>query len=423
MNRTASPAFGLKACRSLMLVGFFLAAPVFAGFTDGPELKQLSDILPGDYHRSGYYRINDVSVNNDNYLFTIESDYGNFRIESVCLTLKYLKETETVSQVLNQISDSVDPARVDLKSQLRIRAESAIDILASPLGTAGNLAGQLARNLGDTFAGNSPYIIYGDSSEYTNTEDPNLGIHKRNIAHQLGLDVYSSNAVVQHLLSQLAGERSAGNISSGSVLINIDNSYERKVADGRLDREINSVIRTHTREDLYSYNESLLDSIGLPEDIAREFLAHPAYSPSLQTTIIKYMDYLYAIDNYRDYLALSLLASDEVTAHAFARILKMIAWYSDNLEAISRIKVIGKTVSGLTESNEQVIFYPDDLFYIDESRQQLLDLINERARVNGYKKVILVSYGTLSQMSRTRMLESNIDYMEEFLFKRGALRN
>lgn len=384
---------------------------------DAPEVRAVSEILPAGYHRSNYYRINDVTVNNNNYLFTVESDYGNFRIESVGLTLKYLRETETVGQVLNQIPATVSEDQVDLKSQLRIRAESAIDILASPLGTAGNLAGQLARNLGDTLAGDSPYVIYDSSYEAGDKHDPNLAIHKRNISSQLGLDVYSSNGIVQHMLMQLARNRSAGNISSGAVLINVNDDYKHKIANGKLQREIDSVIRGRTVQELYEYNRDLLGRIGIPEDIADSFLNHPAYSPSVQTTIIKHMDYLYGVDNYRDYLSLSLLATDEVTACAFARILEMMAWYSDNIDAIAAIRLTGKTVSGITVGDEQIVFYPDDLFYLDEDKEVLLDTLEMRAKVNGYNKVRLVSYGTLSRLAKAGLLERDMDYMEEFLFK------
>ena len=388
----------------------------FAYADDSLELKTLSQIIPGDYHQSIYYRINDVSTNNNNYVFTVESDYGNFRIESVGLTLKYLMETQIVSQVLNQITSDADSQQVDLKSQLRIRAESAIDILSSPLGTASNLAGQLARNLGDTFAGNSPYIVYNSNNDSGEEFDPNLEIHKRNISSQLGLDVYSSNYIVQHMLTQLARERSAGNISSGSVLVNVNKNYEKRIFGGRLDREIDSVLRMYTVENLYQHNTEILQKIGMPEDISKNFLMHKAYSPSLQTVILKYLQYLYQLENQQEYMGLTLLATDEVTASSFARVLKMIAWYSDNVEAVKTFKLLGNNISVISENNNQVVIIPDDIFYLNDANTELIKSLKERARINKYSGVKLIVYGSISDKAKAEMLNSGIDYIEQYLF-------
>lgn len=393
-----------------------LVMPGSACADDSLELKTLSEILPGNYHQSSYYRITDISTNYNNYVFTVESDYGNFRIESVGLTLKYLMETQIVSQVLNQITSDADSQQVDLQSQLRIRAESAIDILSSPLGTAGNLAGQLVRNLGDTFAGNSPYIIYDSNYDSDEEFDPNLEIHKRNISSQLGLDVYSSNNIVQHMLTQLARERSAGNISSGSVLVNVNKNYEKKVADGRLDREIDSIIRKNTVEELYQHNLSLLQNTGIQDAIGKNFLMHQSYSPSLQTMILKYLQYLYQLENQQEYMGLTLLATDEVTASSFARALKMIAWYSDNVEAVKTFKLLGNYISVISENNNQIVIIPDDIFYLNDMTTELIKSLKERARINKYSGVKLIVYGSISDMAKTEMLNSGIDYIEQYLF-------
>ncbi|MCG8324836.1 MAG: hypothetical protein MI673_04910 [Thiotrichales bacterium] len=385
-----------------------------ASAQDTPELKPLSELLPGNYHRSTYYRINDVFPNKRNYVFFVESEYGNFRIESVGLTLKYLREIQIVSQVLHQIQATADTSAVDLQSQLRISADSAIDILSSPLDTAGNLAGQLARNLGDTFAGNSPYITHDRKLSGASEQDPNLRIHKRNISSQLGLDVYSSNSVVQRMLLQLARERSAGNISSGSVLVNVNNNYEKKA--GRLDFEIASILRKHTVDQLYLHNSGLLDRTGISKEISNQFLMHPAYSPSLQTRIIKYLDHLYGVENREDFLELSLLATDEVTANAFARILHMIVTYEEENGKAKQIKLIGLNVSIVTDSNKQVLIYPDDMFNLDINHSELISNVAERARINKYKNVSVQAYGSISDQAKAELLAKDMDFRERVLF-------
>ena len=383
---------------------------------DSPELKPLSDILPGNYHQSGYYRINDLSINNNNYVFTVESEYGRFRVESVGLALKYLRETQIVSQVLNQIPSRSDSQEVDLQSQLRIRAESAIDILSSPLGTAGNLAGQLARNLGDTFAGNSPYVIYESEYEGSNRMDPNLEIHKRNIASQLGLDVYSSNDIVQHMLIQLARERSAGNISSGSVLVNVNNNFEIKIASGQVDGEINTIIRKYPVDVLYTHNASLLEDLGISEGIRKNFLMHQSYSPSLQTTVIKYLEHLYFIDNPDEFLGLSLLATDEVTANSFARVLRIFAWYNENYDKLKAFKLVGNQITVLSETDELIVVYPHDVFLLNEDTEALINTLVERATINDYSGIRIVAYGSITDAAKSELLDKGIDYSENVLF-------
>lgn len=403
--------------RQLTYLGAFVANLLLSmqvWAADTPNLKSLSDVLPGNYHQSSFYRIDDFYINNNNYIFTIDSEYGKYQIESVGLTLKYLKEIEIVSQVMNQISNDVDSFNVDLQSQLHITADSAIDILSSPLGTATNLAGQLAQNLGDTFAGNSPYVIYESQLNDDEKRDPNLDIHKRNISSQLGLDVYSSNGIVQHMLSELARKRSAGNISSGSVLVNVNRDYEKKESDKLLEHEIQSIIRRNTTEQLYLHNSNILQGFRTPEKLANSFLMHFAYSPSMQTYIIKYLEKMDQLDSKVDFINLLLLASDEVNAAAFLRILKMINIYKEKSAVVREIKLFDNNVSMILEDEIQVVLYPHDYFHQNDS---LLDQISERARINDYKKVVFLAYGFIADDAKLDLLDKGIDYVERFTFR------
>ncbi len=397
---------------------FMLCNPAFA--QDVPAPRALSDILPGNYHRSSFYRINDFFLEQNNYVFSIESDYGKYRVESIPLALKYLREIQIVSQVMNQSSNEIDPNQVDLQSQLSIRADSAIDILSSPLGTASNLAGQLAKNLGDTFEGNSPYIIHDSQLDEGTTADPNREIHKRNIANQVGLDVYSANELVQMMLSKLAQQRSAGKISSGSVLVTVNENYEKRAQGGRLDREIESKIRNNTSKQLLSMNISMLQDMDVAKDIGLGLLQHPAYSPSLQTRIIHYLNYLDLddIENINDYLRLCLLANDEVNATAFHTILKLLVTYLDDFDTAGAFKLIGTSVSFVTsDTEEQLVLYPHDEFYLNEDNSVLLSTITQRAEVNKYKKIRLLTYGKISDDAKLDLLDKNIDFTEQAVFQ------
>lgn len=115
-------------------------------------------------------------------------------------------------------------------------------------------------------------------------------------------------------------------------------------------------------------------------------------------------------------MGLTLLATDEVTASSFARALKMIAWYSDNVEAVKTFKLLGNYISVISENNNQIVIIPDDIFYLNDMTTELIKSLKERARINKYSGVKLIVYGSISDMAKTEMLNSGIDYIEQYLF-------
>ena len=138
-------------------------------------------------------------------------------ITSLALFRNRIQEISTLAQAINQFQKEDDGLSDELRGQFSIRADSAIDIISRPVESAANLAGQIADNLTETLSGASTettrFSYLGQESK-----DPVAAMHKRNIASQWGLDVYSSNLNVQEFLNAVTKARSAGRIYIESPL-------------------------------------------------------------------------------------------------------------------------------------------------------------------------------------------------------------
>jgi len=220
--------------------GFFISLLTFSSVitADDNEVYPLinsNTVLSPEYLSSTYHRVDSVDINNDFYHFIVESDLGHYEIHSLALLKKRVNEIKTISRAINTYEQQDDEFSDELRSQLRVTGSSAVDMLTSPFSTASSLAGQLAGNFNATFAGEAPYIKQPSRRVSYEPKDQTTATHKRNIAFQLGLDLYTSNMKVQSFLNTVANARSSGRISAG---IGLSNDIANRASVNEIDFKI-----------------------------------------------------------------------------------------------------------------------------------------------------------------------------------------
>ena len=240
-----------------------LSCPLFvtAESNETYPVVNSNTILSSEYLSSTYHRVDSVDINKDFYHFIVESDIGQYDISSLALLTKRVNEIKTVSRAINTYKQQDDQFSGELRSQLRLSGDSAVDFLTSPLSTASNLAGQLADNFNATLTGEDPY--QADQSNRPSYNEPSnltTAVHKRNIAFQLGLDVYTSNLKVQSFLNAVANARASGRISAG---IGLSDDFSNRASVSELDLNIKYLIKNNSVAELNYYNTEGLSMIGI----------------------------------------------------------------------------------------------------------------------------------------------------------------
>lgn len=368
------------------------------GNEDYPVINS-NTVLSSEYLSSTYHRVDSIDINNDYYHFIVESDIGRYDIHSLALLKKRVNEIKTISRAINTYEQQDDEFSGELRSQLRISADSAVDLLTTPLNTASNLAGQLAGNLNATLAGEDAFVYHSGKQTSYEPKDPTTATHKRNIAFQLGLDMYTNNMRVQSFLNTVANARSSGKVSAGIGLSNDVASVDE------MDLKIKYIIKSKTLAELNHHNSEWLSRIGIKETLIKNFIAHPILSPTNKTIITAYVSKLENVSRLDNFIELVLTTNDELKASLFERLSKALWQYHSDIEKITTFSNYKGQAAIITESRKIAFFDTADLLIWSEAKQEQYENSAKHAEKSGYKNWEIVSFGKLSSLASQKLNE------------------
>jgi len=383
---------------NLCLIGFLLlSSSAFAkGNEDYPVINS-NAILSSEYLSSTYHRVDSIDVNNDYYHFIVESDIGRYTVHSLALLKKRVNEIKTISQAINVYQQENEEFSGELRSQLTISSDSAVDLITRPISSASNFAGQLADNLNATLAGEDAFIYQSDHRPSYEPRDPTTATHKRNIAFQLGLDIYTNNPRAQSFLNMVASARSSGKVSAG---IGISNAV-RNVDE--MDQKIRFLMKKMTLAELNFHNTKWLTKTGIKPYLVKQFIAYPGLSPTNKTRIAAYLSKLGHVSGLDEFIKLSLKVRTELQASLFERLSKTLWKFNQDKETVSRLSNYNGHLNMITISGDIVFFDTADLFIWSELKQRQYEASAKYAKQSGFKNWQLVSLGELTSLAKQKM--------------------
>ena len=403
-------------CLILLSHGLLATGPVWADEYETRPFANATELLTGELLQSGHHRIESVDINGGSYQFVIDSEFGTYHVQSMTLMGIRVHEIKTLAQAIDQFEKEDDQLSAILRSQLHVSGESAVKIITSPLGTASQLAGQMAENLGETLAG---VDILAENGEfrYEDTEpaDAIAATHKRNIASQLDLDVYSKNANVQAFLNTVTKERTAGKISAGVALVRNQSPDSNLVENRQLDMVIRLRLKNNSVMELKNINDQMLNKIQVEQDVIRHFLDHAIYSPRQQTVITAYLDYLEGTRNRSVFIRQAMQASDEASSLTYEQLSRMMVLYKTRHDGLEKVYSLLSVMGAITSKGGMVFFTADDITYWSEDTARKYREIINKAKTAGFSNIELVSYGIITPLARRKLEEEGFILYENFL--------
>jgi hypothetical protein len=385
--------------------GFFISLLTCSSIVTANEneiypLVNSNTVLSPEYLSSTYHRVDSVDITNDFYHFVVESDIGRYEIHSLALLKKRVNEIKTISRAINTYEQQDDEFSGELRSQLRVTGNSVVDMLTSPFSTASNLAGQLAGNFNATLAGEDPYVAQSSGRVSYEPKDQTTAKHKRNIAFQLGLDLYTSNMKVQSFLNIVANARSSGKISAG---IGLSNDIANRTSVDEIGLKIKYLIKNRTLAELNDHNSEWLSRIGINETLIKQFIVHPILSPTNKTVITAYLSKLENVSRLDNFIELVLTANDEVKASVFERFSKILWRYHNNTENFTAFYNYKGQAAVITDSHRIVFFDYADLLIWSEVKQKQYEKSARHAESSGYNGWEIVSFGRISSFASKKI--------------------
>lgn len=408
------PAREVLCC--MILVQLLLAVSAVHAYYESRPVVHISDVLSSQQAQSVYHRVEDIELRGKFFGFRVESEMGHYDIRSMAMFRKRIQEISTLVQAMNQMNRENQDLSEEIRGQFSIRANSAIDILSRPVESASNLAGQFADNLNETLTGKGKRN-QSSIPAYLPKEpaDPVAAMHKRNVASQWGLDVYSSNLNVQQFLNLVTRARTGGRISAGTPTLRSEIRRPPRAADADVEANTYFLLKSQGVEDLNQLNGRVLKTMNINPASIDHFITHDAFSPTNQTRITHYLQAIEGLRNRGAFIEAALEAQDEVMALAFDESAMMLKHFHEEIAPLEKLFAGNDVLEAVTSERSIAYFVPVDMIYWSVETEKLFDSLQQRARDSGFSGWELVTAGRLTSEARKQLEKRNFVVRETFV--------
>jgi hypothetical protein len=379
-----------------------------------PQVIIARDVLPPELRMGKNYSVRgvtaettDTSTQGFTHRFEITSFLGNFEAHCVDMLKVRIHEIQVISALQNikktkTFSDA-------LKKAGNGPYKNSVDLIKRPVGTISGMPKGRWR-----FIARSGEIVKGGGEGEGNVPDEvilDFFKLKRLYAYKLGVDVYSTNKVLQKELNSVALTGFASGTGTSLLF-----SEVRKSADGLLltgpegliiERtpfleEVEKIVFENNPDDLQLINRNKLKQIGVEDAVIEEFIKHPEYSPHNRTIIVHALANMKGVKNRDNLINQAISAEHEEIALFYQYMAEMIFSYHKDVNPIIDIIPVRKSVVCYISNKDIVATLPVDHLYWTKTTDlfvtDILQLTESEDRP--VKKVIIGISGTATKLAK-----------------------
>ncbi len=380
---------------------------------ENPGILKAHDILPKELLEGEHYKVmEEVATYDLTNRFTILSTFGPFEAFSEDMLRIRIQEIQAIA-ALEEIKNT--KAFRDAAEQAAMSSfKGAKNLITHPVDTIGGVpqgVGKLFSRVGEMFGGGR-----GEQEDSVAKELIGFSVVKRQYAHKLGVDVYSSNKVLQKELNRVSWAGFAGGVGVKLATRAVKGASEAayfSIKGTQFIQGMNQILLDNAPEDLRLINRELLQQMGIKESRIEEFLKHPKFSPRHTTVIVHALSKMKGVKNRDLFFKQANFASHEEDAFFFQRIAEMMVNYHTNVEPFAEIIPVRSAVVGYTAKQSIVVTLPMDYVYWTERSDKGIDaLVKLESLDRPVKSMKLFISGRFSPKTKLELMAKGIEYKE-----------
>lgn len=321
-----------------------VSAPTNASdYEELPELKA-SEILRPEILSGPHHKVQEpVPTFSGSNHFSIDSDFGVFEAEGNEMLLRRINE-------INAIAELRDVSRTDqYKSALAKAAVSPLkaakNVVTDPVNAVTNVPKGLMK-----FMGRAKESVKGigkkdeSSAAEGSKAQQIIGFSdtKRKVAIKLGVDPYSTNAVLQKELDGISWASFAGGLTFQVATLPVGGGAGAALTVTGLTNKFDETVREKSPADLKIMNRKILLGMGANAADTEAFLNNAAFSPTAETAFTLNLDALDGVANRGAFVRLaSKTSSNETDAIFCVQTAALMARLHQGGKPLARIALIG----------------------------------------------------------------------------------
>jgi len=335
----------------------------------------------------------------------IQSRYGNLEARNESFARIRIREVQAITKMKAIDTGETVVGGIGNAAAAPFRAVGAL--LTSPLETLGNIP----KGIGDTIA-RTGESFSSDKSKFEDgmfKEIAGVSRKKREIAAEMGVDVYSSNPLLQSELDRIGAASAGGNISVDVGSLAISGPAGAVIGNlGRVDA-LQEIVNTQPAAELRRRARYTLEQMAMPKSFVEQFLDHPYYSPRRKTIIAGLLSPLKDVAGREIFLEAALAADSEEAALYYQQLIELISGFHFNTAPVKEIALVEGFPVALTTKGGAFIAVPTDrIYWTQESGlylEQLLAAIPGRPKLTG---ITLWTLGDITPLAAEAMRQRGV---------------
>jgi len=387
---------------------FFPLLPVTVNATEyeHPPKRNASEILRKHMISGPLVQVN-KKVITDGYMhrYSVTSDFGVFKVVGDYGLRKLIREIGAIAK-LKQMKKS-DVYLDSLKAAAKKPAQFGKDLIVEPVDTVSGVPKGVFTLFGNISKGIREKKDPSEDARYK--QMLLMSSYKRDLAYELGVDVYSSNRVLQEGLNSLGWAGALGSWSLTALLGPADADGAKALKTTRFSKSLNEIIKKEPPSRLRIINERKLDSMGVDASLAKQFLDHPNFTPRHDTVIVEALNQLKGAKGRGSFLKLATSANDEETANFFQNMAELLQGYHLSVSPIVQIRIISGVVLAKTRQANVLMPFPLDHGVWTEDPDRIWTDVVAQYNASGMKgQLELWVTGTVSSKTRQALEKMGI---------------
>lgn len=342
----------------VLAAGVGIGASAAAQYEQAPSFAART-VLPPSLLNSPYYKVqNHVVVENYQYVFNLDTQWGTFRIVGTTLLKVRAREMEAAAklQKIDSAGTLVDAAgRTALK----------------PLGTAKGLLTQPGKTITNTFKGIGNLFASVDAAMEA-TDPRKEGIlasltggaeARRKLAFDLKVDPYTSFKPLDEELTRLATASAIGNTGVNVGVGFVTGGVGIAISATSTSQKLREALRDKTAAQLEQKGREFLAAMGVSQAAMNAFYANPNLTPTDKAVIVVALRKLKGAKGRQIYLETAAGAKTIVMAFYYRRQAELIARYAKKVTPVRAIARAGRAPMIETARGTVSILPVDYLFW------------------------------------------------------------
>ena len=346
-----------SALAAVVAFGTFLVAASEAGQYEGAPTFSAAQAIQGIPLHGADYSIGDrVPVENFQYVFSVNTKWGPFRVKGSDLLRVRLREVTATEKL-----EGVNGAETAVKSAGRTAL--------APLNTAKNLVTQPAQTIGDTVRGVGH--IFGTAKARMNATDPHGdriiasvtggASARRKRAFDLGVDPNTSFPPLADQLKRVATASAVGATSANVGMSFVAGPAGYAIGATGTVGQVRDMLRDKTPADLEKEGRDLLAAMGVSQGTMNAFYTNPNLSPTDKIVIVKVLESLGGVQGRELFVAGAAKAPSVEMGFFYRHQAMLIQQYAKRISPVRGFVSLGRAPMLMTATGTVSILPVDYL--------------------------------------------------------------